>query len=242
MKLKIAVCDDETSIINRLKQFLVCHELQYDDDLIVDYFQSGKELLEAHNNAQYDIIFLDIEMPHVNGLQTATKIRNRTYDNSFIVFVTNYPEYMHDSFSVQPFQYLMKPFFQENISKVIFEIKNKIRKSTSDSIMIDDGENERVLQLSDLEYIAVSQKAHILEFHVQNDIVCCRGSLKDYTKLLSEKGFVTPSRGYIINIRHVKLISQNTLTLKSGQCIPVSCRQMKLLKSKYTNYILELIS
>jgi len=82
MKLKIAVCDDETSIINRLKQFLVCHELQYDDDLIVDYFQSGKELLEAHNNAQYDIIFLDIEMPHVNGLQTATKIRNRTYDNS----------------------------------------------------------------------------------------------------------------------------------------------------------------
>lgn len=122
---KIAVCDDELSEIKKICDFITRFSFESEIEFIVDRYTNGKSLIKAYNakTEKYDIIFLDVEMPELNGIETAQLIREFPDRNVLIVFITSYPEYMQDSFDVQAFQYLTKPIsyhlFKEKFQKII---------------------------------------------------------------------------------------------------------------------------
>ena len=105
MKLNIAICDDENYILTHTTSLIDIYQFQHlDTNLSVDCYTSGEALLKAYTQSrQYHIILLDIEMTGLNGIETARKIRNEIDRNVIIVFISSYPEYMQESFSVHPY-------------------------------------------------------------------------------------------------------------------------------------------
>ena len=127
MLYRIACCDDEQQILDRLKECFVRLEVQTDIETQVDYYTDGRNLIQAYqaDHSKYDIILLDMEMPLISGMQVAEQMR-RINREVIIIFLTSYPEYMQQSFRVQPFQYLMKPLETDSFIK---EIQNAMNLS-----------------------------------------------------------------------------------------------------------------
>ena len=128
MLYRIACCDDEQQILDRLKECFVRLEVQTDIETQVDYYTDGRNLIQAYqaDHSKYDIILLDMEMPLISGMQVAEQMR-RINREVIIIFLTSYPEYMQQSFRVQPFQYLMKPLETDSFIKEIQNAMNYLR-------------------------------------------------------------------------------------------------------------------
>ena len=108
MRLNIAICDDDKSFMENLEKMLISYSLQFDIDIHVDKYQNGSALLSAYDSSQsspYQVLMLDIEMPGENGISIAEKIKHTKDFDVLIVFISNYPEYMLDSFSVHPYHF-----------------------------------------------------------------------------------------------------------------------------------------
>ena len=111
--MKIAICDDEKEIRESLRKILEEYKEPFEQ---IDLYTSGEELLECDRN--YDLLFLDIDMKGINGIETARKIRLKDKKIK-IVYVTAYKEYASQAFSVHAFGYLLKPIKKEKIYRQI---------------------------------------------------------------------------------------------------------------------------
>ena len=106
MILRIGICDDVQMNIACLTEHIRHYMASYNVQFEIESFTSGEKLLQAQKERPFHILLLDIEMPQINGITIAKYLRDELYDDVFIVFVTSYPEYMQESFEVQPFQFL----------------------------------------------------------------------------------------------------------------------------------------
>ena len=121
MKINIAICDDDITIIELIESFISSFHIKndYNFDVSVSKYNSAESLLNDYTVPEsFDILFLDVEMPRMNGLALAQRIRNLPDNQVKIIFVSNYPEYMQESFDVQAFNYLKKPLSYERFSDV----------------------------------------------------------------------------------------------------------------------------
>ena len=130
--INVAVCDDETEVLDTIKNYLISYQIQYDIECATHTFSNGSDFLESLDKIKFNIVFLDIEMPEMDGLEIAKHIREKSADDVYIIFVTSYPSYMHDSFQVQPFQYIVKPvtrMSRNNWSDSVWNISHRCSAS-----------------------------------------------------------------------------------------------------------------
>ena len=124
--MRIAVCDDEEKYRVHVKTEL--EKIVNSIDVVIDSFAQGEDLLKKIENKPYDIIFLDIEMPTMDGITIAKKIREQS-ENMELVFLTNHVEYALEGYEVNALRYLTKPVnpvkLQEVISYMIKREKNR---------------------------------------------------------------------------------------------------------------------
>jgi two-component system, LytTR family, response regulator LytT len=106
MILRIGICDDTQTDIIHLEKHIKHYMASYNIEFEIESFRSGATLLQAQKEQTFHILLLDIEMPEINGMMIARYLRDELYDDVFIVFVTSYPQYMQESFDVQPFLFL----------------------------------------------------------------------------------------------------------------------------------------
>lgn len=126
MNLNLAICDDDTNDIAIMKKNILQYTIESDNNIVVSSYFSASDLLSDYKNHLYQIVLLDIEMPDINGMELARQLRDMD-DDLLIVFTTSYPEYMHESFEVQPFQFITKPVDYTAIYKLFNNIiKNYI--------------------------------------------------------------------------------------------------------------------
>ncbi|HAT4318881.1 TPA: response regulator transcription factor, partial [Clostridium perfringens] len=121
--MKICICDDEKIISEELKNIIEDISFEIDEDIIINQFYSGKELIDniSNKNEKYDIIFLDILMSNLNGIETSKYIRK--IDNSVnIVFLTSSSEFAINGYEVGALDYLLKPVDYKKIKKTIDKI------------------------------------------------------------------------------------------------------------------------
>lgn len=116
MNLRFAYCDDDKSLGDQVKEYVNRLQMQIDAEIEFQYYQDPEELLDAVQEKHLDLVWLDVEMEDTNGLKVARKIRQWRED-VLIVFISSYPEYMRDSFQVQPFDFLEKPLEYDTFRK-----------------------------------------------------------------------------------------------------------------------------
>ena len=214
MKMHIAICDDEVSMGQILEEKI--KEI-YPDAAIVQYL-SGDELLAS--GCSPDLLFLDIQMPGTDGMETARLIRQKNED-MILIFVTAVEEYVFEAFDVGAFHYLVKPFsdekFKEVVTKAVHTAKKHLTsKENQKYIMIHSAGSHIRVFLQDIIYAEVYNRKVII--HTRDTDIEYYGKLQELECMTGEDFFRT-HRAYLVHFKYVEKYDANCVTMENGTAL-----------------------
>ncbi len=218
--LSIAVCDDEIieccNMANTIKQML--GEMRV--PCIVRQFYSGKEMLQAPDS--FDIIFLDIIMHDLNGMETAEAIRKKAFDK-ILIFMSSSREYVFDAYDVEAFQYLLKPIDNKKLKKVLQKAVEKTVNHSREFIIISKERQKKKLFLDDIYYFEI--KGRMIDVHGPEGIFSYYGQIGMLENSLQDKGFLRCHKSYLINLNYVDAYNRQEVLLENGEKIAIAKRR-----------------
>ena len=228
--LKIAVCDDTHAFLTDTQE-MIRQWPNRPAGMSVSIFSDADALLEAHRADPFDLIFLDVVMPLLNGIEAASEIRRR--DRSVkIVFLTVSPEFAVDSYTVKASNYLLKPVSRQRLFACLDEIKGEIQE-TAKSITVKSTSAFHRIKLQDIEYLE-SQGKLVYFCLAKDQAVYGTDPLYVYEKdLLLEDGFFKCHRSYLVNINKIQTYTPKEITMDSGFRIPISRSCQKEFETAY---------
>ena len=230
--MRIAVCDDMPEDRQNMRHAL--------DSVVknftLDEFCDGKELLRSHAAHPYDVIFLDIIMPNISGMDTAAHLR-RTDTKTPIVFVSTTEEFGVQSYRVQAFDYLLKPVDVMQLRACLNRLFFSYRKKHFVTINYL-GSNTEVL-ISNIQCLESNLRKVIFTL-ADNREIEVSGKLADFEDYLLRNGFCRCHKSYLVNIEHVEKIDGDTFELSGGKSVKISRTHLADSKKAYFDYIFSL--
>lgn len=228
--MKVAICDDEIIELNNTKKQL--EEAYKSLDLLVHTFNDGNKLLEAIEKTNYDLVILDIEMPTIDGLAVAKKLRELG-EKTAIVFLTSHVEYALKGYEVNALRYLTKPVKVEQLSEIITYLIEQ--SSEGKKLMLKDEEDMVFVSVKDVLYLEAQNQD--IRIATADKEYFRRYNIKDYEIELGGYFFVRCHRSYIVNMAHVARISKKEIYLDNGEVLPLSRTKEKEVKEALVTYI-----
>jgi len=227
MKLNILVCDDEPIICDA-----ICAAIQKirPNDIITSTY-SGEELIAQ--DKYYDIIFLDIEMNGISGMECATRLRESGC-NSYIIFLTSHTECMPDAFKVKAFRFMEKPLNNTVLEEALTSIEKELLNKRK--IMITVGQDIIPIDVGDI--ICLEAFGDGTYIYTQNQIFVTAKQLKYYIDILGSDDFYHIHRSFAISFKYIKSIMPNEVNMYHMKSpIPISRRKFADFKQCYKKYI-----
>jgi DNA-binding LytR/AlgR family response regulator len=229
MSLKILIVDDEVAVALFLKTIIE----QIPDTTVVAIADRGQQALRQFEIHQPQVVFLDIDMPGMNGLEVAHLLAKKN-ENIYFVFATAYPDYALQAFEIYSFDYILKPFNEERIKKTLRKIKKQMNPSSyalnkETTIIVEQGGQKIFLKPGEIHYIE-SRKPKV-KIKTRDNAYIITGDLKTLEHELRKHGFFRSHRGYLVNLKQIKEIVPAGYTfqiiLLSGDKVLLS-RQQKV--------------
>lgn len=242
MFLNIAICDDELSEVKTIEDYITTFSVQSGIEFKVNKYTNGNKLLGSYNGnpSKYDVIFLDVEMPEINGIEIAEQIRKIPDRNVLIVFITSYPEYMQDSFDVQAYQYLTKPLTYDLFEDKMKRLIGYLNELQTNIAVISLKNGEIILHLDDIicfETIkSITTKSDLLVTTV-NDEFAIKGKIAEMEQKLKEQYFVSVHRSVLVNMKYIKRFNSNMVELTNGKTVEASRRKIAEVKEAFSKYM-----
>lgn len=228
MPIQIAVCDDSAEDTKLLSDAL----LAYDSSFEIVTYSSGQALIDEFRdfNLSVDLLFLDIYMPGIDGIQTAQEIRARCRDVK-IIFLSSSKDHYPEAYEVFAFNYIVKPFDRERLCAVLNRALDEFRKESSYKISIQYKGTSHSVDCRDILYVESRDK--LLLFHLaEESSLQCYGKLDEVLKELPERSFFRCHQSFIVNLSHVTEVSDNYFRI--GQTlIGISRKYGKEAKDRY---------
>ena len=215
--IHIAICDDEKHMVDHIKALVSNFFRKKNREIHLRTFLSGKELLSY--NGQIDILFLDVQMKGMDGMETARKLRADQF-RGFLIFITVLKEMVFQSFEVQAYDYLVKPIDEKQFEKTMERLYVSMQNTGEDSLLVQKGYEGRIILKDEIVFCEVIDRKIYLNL--------ASGEVVDYyerienleTKLDSH--FFRCHRSYLINLKHLKGYKNGTACMDNGKEVPVS--------------------
>ena len=215
--IKAAFCDDDDTVLKELQSLLEEYRRERDYRIDAKVYHSPLDLLnEMEKGTRFDILFLDILMPGVDGIQTASEIRK--FDNNIkIIFLTSSVEFAVQSYEVKAYYYQLKPIEKEHGSSIVLRCKTGIAR----------------IALKQLEYCEVIHRTLLIHL-TDGTVYECSGSMDELGRQLMPYGtFIRPHRSYLVNLEYIKNLSYRTITMSSLVEIPIPRGKYNEIKSAF---------
>lgn len=238
MLYRVAICDDEISQIKNISDYLTRFSIKTDTEFQIERFTSGNELLKKYYNEKspFDILFLDMEMPGRNGIETAEEIRRIPDRNVLIAFITSFPEYMQDSFDVQASQYLTKPISYELFEQKLEKMLSYIGELETNITVISQKSGEIILHLDDIVCFEAVKKTGVV-ITTNKDEITIKGKLAYFEKELADKYFISIHRTCLANMKYIRKFNADSLEFSTGKTVSVSRRRLSEIKEAFSKYM-----
>ncbi len=232
--LQIAICDDleeERVILSRL---LRNYARRQGLSLQVHFFVSGEELLQSVRRANAcQVLFLDIYMPGISGVETARRLRAAGYGAS-IVFATTSTDHGVDSFEVRASDYLVKPFRQEEVDRALDWCLEHMPEPLRSLSVYAEGETQEFPLASVLYIEVLGHQSHI---HTLRQTVVVRKSLDDLERAVDSPDFFRCHRSFLVNLNHAERIESSDFLMSDGARIPISSANLPRARNIFTDWI-----
>lgn len=233
--IKIAVCDDDAGIVKELTASLTAYMTSRGQTFYtVSPYAGGRALLES--GLDHDIIFLDIQMEQLNGLETAKALR-RQKKTGLLIFITILKECVFDVFEVEAYDYLLKPIKRDRFERTMDRAMRTLEQRTGRHLMIQRGTTREIIPLEQILYCEV--RGRKIYIHQKDEKVTdYYDRLEDLERRLPGE-FFRCHRSYLVNLGHVRGCGGEQLTLTGGICIPVSRLRERALTQALLRYMKE---
>lgn len=244
--MKAVLVDDEKSGIDTLTYLLTKHCPQID---IVGKFQNGRDAIEGINGLKPEIVFLDIEMPLINGFAVLDMVTHKDFKT---IFITAYNQYAIKAFRYNALDYLLKPVDYEELIEAVektvgeesqpisdfSQMDGILKGDTPKNIVLKTYDGLHVIKLEDIVFIE-GQGAYS-HFHVQNrKTIMVSNNLKEYEQLLPESSFFRSHQSFVVNLKQIMGLKREKgvwlAQLQTGDDVPVSARRKEGLVSALEN-------
>lgn len=217
--MNLLLCDDQSEFIKEFTKQLEGYFLSRQVSFQLFVFSKGEDLLKA--DISPDIIFLDIKMGGLSGIETARILRNNQI-RSKIIFLTAYKQYVFDAFDVDASHYLIKPVKEKKLEAVLDHVMEQLTSAKTQFLTVQSGSCIQRFSYSDILYLEVRNRK--VTVHSQTGNVDFYGKLDTLEKCLPVH-FFRCHRSFIVNMDFVMQICKTDLLLTNGEFIPVSKRK-----------------
>ena len=233
MYLNIAICDDKKTDCRILESLLYacCNKMKL--NIRTNIFSCGESFLTSHEKQPYDIVFMDISMDTMDGIQTALQLRAFCTD-TFLVLVTAFIDYVLEGYKVNAMRYLMKDTLESSIAECMDAILLKMRTAQVTFSFMD---GERRLCTDSILYVE-SRKHKSIFFCMEktrktHEIYC---KLDAIEQKLSGYGFLRIHKSYLVNMKHIRKISNYTAFLDTGEELAVPRPRFQKAREAFVAY------
>ena len=226
MTISILVCDDLPEERLNLIRMLRRYEQGNDLELRLETAADGSELLSMWRPERWDLIFLDIFMPQIDGVEAARRLRRKD-DNVEIVFATTSRRHGMDGYEIHALDYLAKPFSQPDVDSVMdWFLQQRAEKRRELTVRTSAG--EEVLRTKNILYI--ESRGHACVIHATEQELSVRGSIDELAASL-DTSFFRCHKSFLLNFAHVSKIEQRAFRLDSGESVPISAANLSRSKT-----------
>ena len=223
--MRILICDDDPVFCDELErdleQYEIIHRLEFE---ILKVF-SGEQALDALAQGDWDVLFMDIEMPTINGVEAGKRVREQLQNYSLkIIYVSSRQEYAMDLFKVDTFDFLIKPVAYNELEAVMEKLMNTLNRSGEMYVYRKKGQTARC-KMEDILYFESQLKKTIIVTRQKTDEFYA--SLKDIYEELKDKRFFYCHKSILVNYDRVAEFHYDKLVLDNGEELEISQAKRK---------------
>lgn len=229
--INFAIVEDEDQEANALMDCMGRYERENDVSFAIDRYRDAVSFLE--NNKNYDVVFMDIMLPNMNGMEAAARMRKMD-TTTVLIFVTNMAQFAVKSYEVDAFDYILKPVTYERVTFKLNKILNAMKANRSTSITVrSDGGYVR-FDSSSIYYIEIS--GHKLIYVTDKGSYSENGTLKVLEEKLKEQQFMRCNSCYLVNPEHISSVKGLSVVMRNGDELKISQPKKKAFMNELTTY------
>ena len=228
--MRVAICDDDSSCRDHLYGILNEYRTEHRLKMDIYKYDSAKALLDT--DRRFDMIFLDYQMPGLNGMDAARVLRQRRLTCS-IVFITSYPQFVLESFEVQPYRFLLKPAQKEQICDLLNTFVSQ-QKLLCPITVIQEG-CQVSIESKDILYLEGSGKNCIIR--TVDDTFTSSKTLAQAHELLPRHCFYRTHKSYVVNLYSVRAFDKESVTLVNGEAARIGRNNLAEFRKVYAQFV-----
>ncbi|MET2011079.1 LytTR family DNA-binding domain-containing protein [Microbacterium chocolatum] len=217
--IRVGIVEDDTTAIERLLSHVDRFQRSHDETFHVGAFRDGADVL-ADYRPDWDVLLLDVQMPRVDGMTAARRIRE-VDSEVIIVFITASPHYAVSGYEVGALSYLLKPVsyasFEQEMTRILSRLRRRPRREL---LFAATGGGHHRIALDDIRYI--ESVRHRVDVHTLDETFSIATTLKSMEAQLEGGDFLRCHNGLLVNLRHVTGIEGNDCRVRGGTRLPIS--------------------
>lgn len=230
--MKLAVVDDDKKMTDLLEGYIRRFEKENNLSVQVSVFHNPNDFLSGYSR-DYDLVLMDIEMPGLNGIETAKELR-RMDGRVVLMFITNMAQYAINGYEVEAADYVIKPVSYPDFALKIQKAMRYIARNKDRKLVLNTTDGVVHLHISDICYIEVVR--HYLVYHTVQGNYKVRGVMKEAEESLAEYHFVRSNHCYLVNLKYVESISGNFVKV-AGDELQISRNKKNEFLMEFTRYV-----
>lgn len=230
----IAIVEDDDRAAETLAEMLqrYCAETGGTEEFRTVRFADGILFLQGYS-PDYDIVFMDIEMPDLDGMRTAKKLRESDAD-VILIFVTNMAQFAVEGYAVDAMDFMVKPISYDNLRLKLDRALKKLEGRREDRLIVHGKSGPVVVTVPEIRYVEVTN--HMLTFHTAEGATKATGSLKSLEQRLFGHDFSRANSCYLVNLRYVQGVDDGMVTV-GGKRLPISRARRKAFMRDLADYL-----
>lgn len=231
--IKIAICDDNPKFsqifYKKIKSII------NNDCMVLPPFFEGTEVIEYLKINSINILFLDIDMPKINGFDLA-KILCEKYPDIIIIFVSAYEDFVYSSFEYCPFRFLRKSHLNDELNTTLEKAVEKIIINDN-RLLFNTIDGQLSLKAKEILFFE-GEKNYYYIYTTKNKSYKCRGTMESVNALMEKYYFFRIHSAYVVNMEHIESINnKGFLNMKNGKILSISKKRMMKFKESYMQFI-----
>ena len=228
----IAVVEDEKICSVQMQQFLGQYQEENSVRFKVSVFEAAAQILDQYEPV-YDMILMDIDMPGINGMDAAQKIR-QTDQDVVIVFITNIASFAIRGYEVGAMDFVVKPITYYNFSTRLTRALKRSRSREPRQMILTLADGVRKLEVSRIYYVEVQNR--MLHYYTQEGEFVVRGTMQSVQQMLEAYSFAKCNHWYMVNLRHVSEVKKNMVIVGQYE-LEISRRNRTPFLKALTEYV-----
>ena len=229
---KIALIEDQKADMDRLRSLLKRYEKEEGENLDIYCYSDAVQFLEKYTPT-FDVIFLDIEMPYLDGLSAAKKIR--IIDSKVtLIFTTNLSQYATEGYEVEAFDYILKPIQYTAFCMKFRRVMKKLSLDEKKYIIVTSKRQNMRVPVSTIYYLEAV--GHNVIYYTSNQDIKVRDKISDIEQRIEKYSFVRINSGCVINLKYVEKVVGDIVTIH-GREMSVSRSRKNAFNEKFAAYI-----